>query len=78
MMKDRIFLCGFHQETASFNPVLTTKEMYMVRSTGCGQELLDNIRPGGDVYLDGRVVGQVISDMQGNQYRALQRSGWQA
>ena len=32
---------------------------------------------GGDVYLDGRTVGQVISGMQGRSYRNLQRSGWQ-
>ena len=32
---------------------------------------------GGDVYLDSRVVGQVISGMQGRNYRNLQRSGWQ-
>jgi hypothetical protein len=33
---------------------------------------------GGDVYLDGRTVGQVISAAQGRSYRALQRSGWQS
>ena len=32
---------------------------------------------GGDVYLDGRTVGEVISGMQGRSYRNLQRSGWQ-
>ena len=32
---------------------------------------------GGDVYLDGRTVGQVISAVQGRTYRNLQRSGWQ-
>ena len=32
---------------------------------------------GGNVYLDGRVVGAVISDQQGKSYRQLQRSGWQ-
>jgi hypothetical protein len=32
---------------------------------------------GGDVYLDNRIVGQVISASQGRSYRALQRSGWQ-
>lgn len=32
---------------------------------------------GGNVYLDGRTVGKVISDMQGQSYRNLQRSGWQ-
>lgn len=31
---------------------------------------------GGNVYLDGRTVGKVISQQQGNDYRALQRSGW--
>ena len=35
-----------------------------------------NIKPG-DVYLDGRIVGSIISDRQGNSYRALERSGWQ-
>lgn len=32
---------------------------------------------GGSVYLDGRIVGQVISDMQARSYRSMQRSGWQ-
>lgn len=32
---------------------------------------------GGNVYLDGRQVGSVISAQQGNSYRQLQRSGWQ-
>ena len=32
---------------------------------------------GGDVYLDGRIVGQVLSQAQGRLYRQLQRSGWQ-
>ncbi len=36
MTQDRIFLRGFHQETASFNPIPTTREMYMVHSNGCG------------------------------------------
>ena len=31
---------------------------------------------GGDVYLDGRVVGRIISGRQANDYRALERSGW--
>ena len=42
-----------------------------------GGVMQDSIKPGGNVYLEGRVVGQVMSDVQGNQYRALQRSGWQ-
>ena len=42
-----------------------------------GGIMRDNVKAGGDVYLDGRTVGRVISDIQGNQYRSLTRSGWQ-
>ena len=42
-----------------------------------GGVMRDNVKPGGDVYLDGRTVGHVVSDMQGRSYRNLQRSGWQ-
>ena len=38
---------------------------------------LSGLKTGGNVYLDGRTVGKVISDMQGQSYRSLQRSGWQ-
>lgn len=31
---------------------------------------------GGDVYLDGRVVGQVMSAQQAKSYKSLTRSGW--
>ena len=43
-----------------------------------GATMRDNVKPGGDVYLDGRVVGSVISAQQGRSYRQLQRSGWQS
>ena len=43
-----------------------------------GGVMRDNIKAGGNVYLDGRVVGSVISDQQGKAYRQLQRSGWQS
>lgn len=42
-----------------------------------GGVMRDNIKPGGNVYLDGRVVGSVLSAQQGNSLRALERSGWQ-
>lgn len=42
-----------------------------------GGVMRDNIKPGGNVYLDGRVVGSVISEQQGKSFRQLQRSGWQ-
>ena len=43
-----------------------------------GGVMRDNVKAGGNVYLDGRTVGHVISDAQGRSYRALQRSGWQS
>ena len=43
-----------------------------------GGVMRDNVKAGGNVYLDGRVVGSVISDQQGKAYRQLQRSGWQS
>ena len=43
-----------------------------------GGVMRDNVKPGGNVYLDGKEVGKVISDRQGAQYRTLKRSGWQA
>lgn len=42
-----------------------------------GGVMRDNVQAGGNVYLDGRTVGQVISGIQGRNYRNLQRSGWQ-
>jgi hypothetical protein len=43
-----------------------------------GGVMRDNIKPGGNVYLDGKAVGTVISDRQGRSYKSLQRSGWQS
>lgn len=42
-----------------------------------GGVMRDNVQAGGNVYLDGRTVGEVISGMQGRSYRNLQRSGFQ-
>ena len=43
-----------------------------------GGVMRDNVKAGGNVYLDSRIVGSVLSDVQGKQYRQLRRSGWQA
>ena len=43
-----------------------------------GGVMRDNIKPGGNVYLDGKMVGSVVSDRQGRSYKSMQRSGWQA
>ena len=42
-----------------------------------GGLMRDNVKAGGNVYLDGRAVGQVVSNIQGNQFRTMQRSGFQ-
>ena len=42
-----------------------------------GGVMRDNVKAGGNVYLNGREVGKVMSDQQGKSYRQLQRSGWQ-
>ena len=42
-----------------------------------GLTMRDNIRAGGNVYLDGQTVGRVISARQGDAYRAMERSGFQ-
>jgi methyl-accepting chemotaxis protein len=43
-----------------------------------GGVMRDNVKPGGNVYLDSRIVGSVISEQQGKSYRQLKRSGWQS
>lgn len=43
-----------------------------------GGVMRDNVKAGGNVYLDGKAVGNVISDRQGKAYKSLNRSGWQA
>lgn len=43
-----------------------------------GGVMRENVQAGGNVYLDGKTVGRVMSDQQGAQYRSLQRSGWQS
>ena len=68
--------------------VQTAAEASLFRMYGSGQPqfnygsmgaaLWDNAPSlGGNVYLDGRTVGRVLSEQQGKSYRALQRSGWQ-
>ena len=42
-----------------------------------GGVMRENVKAGGNVYLDGRTVGRVISDRQADSLRNLERSGWQ-
>lgn len=76
------FLAQLHQGEA----VLTAEENRIWQAFKNGQRgvdydqlggMISGIKPGGNVYLDGRVVGQVMSEEQGAQYRTLKRSGWQ-
>jgi hypothetical protein len=76
------YLAQLHQGEA----VLTAEENRVWQAFKNGQRgvdydqiggMISGIKPGGDVYLEGRVVGQVVSQIQGNQYRTMQRSGWQ-
>lgn len=43
-----------------------------------GGVMRDNVKTGGNVYLDGQTVGRVISARQGDSYRAMERSGFRA
>ena len=80
------YLAGLHEGEG----ILTAEENRIWQRFKNGQEstgnvdydalggvMRDNVKTGGNVYLDGRTVGHVISDAQGRSYRALQRSGWQ-
>lgn len=42
-----------------------------------GGVMRENVKAGGNVYLDGRTVGRVISERQADSLRNLERSGWQ-
>ena len=55
-MKERIFLCGIHQETASFNPIPTTWEDYIRRSSGSGETLIANVRAGRFATMGGMLA----------------------
>lgn len=43
-----------------------------------GGVMHDSVHAGGNVYLNGKIVGNVISEQQGRSFKSLQRSGWQA
>ena len=48
--------------------------------TGTNYDLLGDVvraNTGGNVYLDGRKVGSLISEQQGSSFRSMQRSGFQ-
>jgi hypothetical protein len=78
------YLSMLHQGEA----VLTAEEarvwrnMQYSRNSGIDYDALggvmrDNVQAGGNVYLEGRTVGKVLSAVQADSYRGLERSGWQ-
>lgn len=86
---DRVPFDGFLASLHEGEGILTAEENRIWQNFKNGQPknsvdydtiggvVRDNVpSSGGDVYLDGRTVGRVISDIQGNQYRAMQRSGF--
>lgn len=81
---------NYHASLHAGESVLTAQEAKVWRSmkynlgTGnglnydaLGSTMRDNVRAGGNVYLDGQAVGRVISARQADAYRAMERSGFQ-
>ena len=70
---ERVFICGFHQETASFNPIPTTWEKYQRRSGGVGQELIDNVRAGGAARESayGAILGAMLDEAEARGYQVV-------
>ena len=71
---------GYHAILHKGERILTATENNIYRSTQLQMpspdigSIMNGL--GGNVYLDGRVVGQVLSQMQGDQYRNMKRSGF--
>ncbi|MBP5475482.1 MAG: hypothetical protein J6X83_04430 [Methanomicrobium sp.] len=86
---DRVPFDGFLASLHEGEGILTAEENRIWQNFKNGQPknsidydtiggvVRDNVpTTGGNVYLDGRTVGQVISAQQANSYRQLTRSGW--
>ena len=69
----RVFICGIHQETASFNPIPTTWADYTRRSGGVGQELIDNVRAGGAARESayGAILGAMLDEAEARGYQVV-------
>ena len=72
-MEKKVFLCGFHQETASFNPIPTTWEMYQRRCGGKGEALIANIREGGAVRESayGAILGAMLDEAEKRGFQVI-------
>ena len=69
----RVFICGIHQETASFNPIPSTWEDYTRRSAGTGQALIDSIRANGSARssYNGSALGGMLDVTESRGYEAV-------
>ena len=69
----RVFICGFHQETASFNPIPTAWEAYARRSGGVGQKLIDNVRVGSAARESayGAILGAMLDEAEARGYQVV-------
>ena len=72
-MEKKVFLCGFHQETASFNPIPTTWEKYQRRSGGVGEELIANVRKGGAARESayGAILGAMLDEAEKRGFQVI-------
>ena len=87
---DRVPFDGFLAELHEGEGILTAEENRIWQRFKAGQHssanvdydalggvMRENVHAGGNVYMDSRIVGQVVSQVQGNQFRNMQRSGFQ-
>lgn len=84
---DRVPYDGYLAMLHEGEAVLTAQEARMWRGMNyrsnsidydaLGGVMRDNVQAGGNVYLEGRTVGRVLSAVQADSYRGLERSGWQ-
>ena len=72
-MEKKVFLCGFHQETASFNPIPTTWEKYQRRSGGVGEQLIANVRKGGAARESayGAILGAMLDESEKRGFQVI-------
>ncbi len=72
-MEKKVFLCGFHQETASFNPIPTTWEKYQRRSGGVGEQMIANVRKGGAARESayGAILGAMLDEAEKRGFQVI-------
>ena len=69
----RVFICGIHQETASFNPIPSTWEDYTRRSAGAGPALVAGVREDGSARHSGNgsALGGMLDVAESRGYEVV-------